>query len=108
MPPTEQEIRTYHDELSALVDNTLAIYGTQRDPWEVLANARVHLANHAMDEGDTCAWYELRDIQDCIEKNLADVCRFCGEMEGLHHTGIYCRKQNFFGDQRLSARFEKA
>jgi len=95
--------------LNAVVDNVLAIHGPkQREPWEIIASARAHLADQVMDEADVFTWWELGKYQDCFLGDKTDLCVLCGEMEGLHRMGLFCRKQDLMsGACRVSPRFAK-
>lgn len=64
------------------------------EPWEIVCNARVHLSNGLMDEGDVQSWFEMGQIQDCLTSGKTEPCACCGEMEGMHirvSWQLYCR-----------------
>src|ERR1039458_238868 len=89
-PKPGQHQGTTPAELYAAVDNALDIY--RREPWTIIAAARTHLTDKPMDEADVRTWWELGKFQDALIDGTVEVCRLCGEIEGLHQLGEYCRK----------------
>lgn len=93
------------ENLMARVDNTLAIYGTDRfarhwpssilpdrydepqlvkEPFELFVNARSHLANLPMDAAREEAYRLLGEFQTCFLTGMTDICERCGALEGRH------------------------
>ncbi len=103
--------------LTARVDNAVALSALDRE-WSRIAEIRTRLADVMFENGHPVKNYpqlvrlycDLANIQECYFSGKIRECRFCHEMEGLHHCrGIYCRDQRdrgIFSSALVSYRFE--
>lgn len=92
MPPSPQHIaEQYSGTLIRDIESQVCRVESGLDPRIYLADVLSHLADKVMDAGDVQAWYLLRDLQECFWSGKTRRCVRvgCGQIEGMHKSGLY-------------------